>query len=1396
MTSRLADVDLQPLVRIVNRYLLNDRKLLFQLERTFETLSEKKILDNSLVEFGRLLENEEFVSSSIALLKEGFNEEGGTSNFSADRTLLLAIERLSTRLSLDHISDFTDAALTIAQARSFGALQERFHGDSLSGRKLRDLTDGVLGYLQDIGDPRHVDAGNKLIGEVISGNFFSVLDNPAVLGSDVARLGLTVPRLASILDVTLSHNAQLLDGLSSLLHYSHRPISCLKGGVSVSDGAMFMVDELVRLETPSASSFLKRSNPLTLMALNPICELPRQLGDFYPAIVSLADTAAIEPVVDIIKATQGVSPKMTKMVVDLLSDTGSAEYAAVGGPSENTAGLKRLLPVLAELTDRHAWEDLVLLLSVPREADRAGIRSELGFLVEKTLGSQGDKESVYDVLSRAVSRNSRQSFYNFIFSMRHFLATDRKMLEPALIALRQAYYVNDVHPVVDLVREILSEANSNQELFNTLFLMSDLQEFQASIRLFSNMAKDGRLKELMGAMLSVFHKFSSQGKMEIHLTSEPVFIPRARHNLISADLNHFGKREEFSLANSDCRQLDLRVSLVNTRDRDFEKELDHFAHCINSDSRHDDLEDALKLLRSEKTEDGRDFFSFGMDFVGQIGAGAHALGAQEFGFLVNRFSQLVDDQRIFKGLDAIPLFVKGIPGRVESVVAPVVELLRPVMDERIRPSIRRLEGFVARVFRRDDFVRILRYMDGLLDSKPEVELVGPLSEYDRERIKRRVWNKECDGLPSHSTMGDIERFKQQRTHQIIDDWEQAITTWDLVGGSQRRDWTLEEFKGQLDDVLTKVGEGGVLDSMLNVLRYFTLPDGQTVPNEFQHYHRDELRKFLMDRSDDHRLISYFFPGEARPRVRLVSTMDRFELVLMNADFWSIWPFVPGRFLPDFGNHRNFSLLFLSKVADAWGDEPRESWPQNIREKYRGSRPPTLAEAVHDIIGTKNMFLHVVGLPNLPSCQQEGDPEEVWDPTPHTVGVPRWMPGFDIPQMRRYLFNLEQVLSVLEENLPRRGYPLGQGGKFVNGMRIMRDLFYQLYYSTPDEYQKADFHRVADGFKNNLSVINRLVRLGLTREATRHLKGWSVDDSRVVDFFDSLMEGATTVDNPQDPVHPHYTAHSLVDPLLDSKHELIWGVLKNIFGVIDAAEGRSLDDAHSKEIQGKSVDEVNRIRSEWGRENTRMRQMAFFALAQAGPLGLIQPVVKTGGAVLHAHLSYLAQNTDKIEGLLRSKKIADLMRALYEDTDQPTKEHLGDLIREFFEESTLAVDGLNVLRAVDEDTQGAREAWQEVNARWGILTSLPEYGALGLDRLGRGALDFFEERDPDPMAKITALKIRLYLAERLEKGELDQFFLLGRRNPEGVMGIFKTLSSHIQDGELGAFFSEARRALNR
>ncbi|MGZ3699528.1 MAG: hypothetical protein ACXWP5_15395, partial [Bdellovibrionota bacterium] len=113
LVQSLNDTDLKPIVDMSNRYILTNSKLLYQLEQTYYTLNDHGILDETLDQFGKLLENDEFIAATIGLIEEGYAQQPSSSLFSKftglfsssatppspDMKLLRALEKLAPKLN-------------------------------------------------------------------------------------------------------------------------------------------------------------------------------------------------------------------------------------------------------------------------------------------------------------------------------------------------------------------------------------------------------------------------------------------------------------------------------------------------------------------------------------------------------------------------------------------------------------------------------------------------------------------------------------------------------------------------------------------------------------------------------------------------------------------------------------------------------------------------------------------------------------------------------------------------------------------------------------------------------------------------------------------------------------------------------------------------------------------------------------------------------------------------------------------------------------------------------------------------------------------------------------------------------------------------------------------------
>jgi hypothetical protein len=121
LMNHLSDEELQPIVFGMNQHVLNNSKMLFQIDQTYQKLDKEGVADTLFYELGKILENVELISNSIALFREGFDKHGDD--------LLLALELVSRDLSDEDLIFALDLASSVSTEGSFKSLNQNLSKD-------------------------------------------------------------------------------------------------------------------------------------------------------------------------------------------------------------------------------------------------------------------------------------------------------------------------------------------------------------------------------------------------------------------------------------------------------------------------------------------------------------------------------------------------------------------------------------------------------------------------------------------------------------------------------------------------------------------------------------------------------------------------------------------------------------------------------------------------------------------------------------------------------------------------------------------------------------------------------------------------------------------------------------------------------------------------------------------------------------------------------------------------------------------------------------------------------------------------------------------------------------------------------------------------------------------
>lgn len=1369
LTAKLSDEELQPVVDAILRYVLDQPQILYELDQSYQSLDGGGKLTGEYQSLGKLLENDEFIVSAVVLLKDAYYQPQNSllrlfSTPKADPQVLAALNYLSQKVTAENTATGIDVGITGTTAPPFYSIQKKFRP---AGRNLRDLTDAALSYVQD-SNPNRVPVGQRFIEGLIRGDLFRAVDE-AIGGSTAQSLQSGTDRLAAVFRETFSDNAGMFEGITSLFSSLHVPIHCMKGTQVVPDADMFFMREISRQNSNEASGYMRITYPLTQIAVNPFCDSPPELATYYPYVIQLAQSTAVEPSVDLLKAFYrpemtdpigGIKRPLAELMIDMLAE----------------GSIKNLAPVMAELNDRKVWDDLMLMATLPKEEDRDAIANALTFITQPIPG-QGPT-SLYEVALNSIQKIDPADFYRFVASLKGFTDRDDSQFLPFLWAMRDTYYVNNVHPFQALIQEFLKDAPKNQKLFDVLFKTSGMKEFQNSVKLMSTLAKDGRLKQLLETTLAIYRPISQSGHVAISPVTQPGFVPKSRHNLDESDLTPFELRDDGSHSADPCAHLNLRFGVDQFDTSDYDENFDYTLRCLTRDPQDKPLADAVNYLRTEKSEtNGWDFFRLPVEMMKQWDP-----SRSELEYLSNAWLRTYDSGYFLNLLDTVPYFINRTiapqaggdvfdPG---NVVRPLIDLAEPLVQDSSRPSLKTIETFAAGELKREDFPKTLKFADDLMKRDPEPTYTPIVSLFDRERLKRWVTNKEC--------MFPDSKDSEIRATQILDDFDNALDNWSLQKGQPRRSYTLGDFKVMLAPTMEKLAkpelnalDKPLIESLLELMTYFTMDSGHKI-NQHQHLSTDDFLKWVEDRASDYKLITFYYKDETGryeeyPRVRLVNSLDRMELVLIESDFQVN--------LLGLQLAGNSSLQYSAELAQAWGDEPRDIWPDQIKSLYPpGSKVQKIADVVQDMYNSAGMFDDLIGFPTLPNCKQTSDPNDPPDVQKQEATWPKNKSGIHLPEtgplrdIERNLYNLNQVLSVLGESKPE-------------GLKILRDLMFELYFSTPPKWRSYTL-KYEDEWHNNLKIADDLSRLGFFRGLGQLVRRFKGDEKELHDAFHTFLTAAT-VPQAREAMYTIFAGNP--------NQEVFWATLQKIFNVFATAEGRFTPE-QEKQLSALSEARADEQKQEWVREAARMKQLGLYSLALGDPEKLTGPLLGALTVAVKDHSDFLVKHSDEIESMLRSARASYATRALYEEPDAENRERVARILRTALSDPKMVDSILNLLEAVDENA-ASKNAWSLFSSRKDALFALPEFQPYRqyFDRFDDDLIWFFADQGSDPEALQASAHLRQYAAELLENGELEQFLLLAKKDPNKFYQVLQTLSAYVENGQLKQFFDLVRRSIS-
>ena len=279
-----------------------------------------------------------------------------------------------------------------------------------------------------------------------------------------------------VLSQNKSENPTLIKKLGIAFRDLKEPIFCLKNGVKIENPALMILQELVdRKDNPNQLvRYVLQENPLSFTLLQePLCKLPADsLRNHYPTLQSLAlmKVQQDHPLPFVLPLSRFISPLMSEtprrlaqLMLQILGEIGSED--------SRNQGFDYLIPLLKELTHRDAWVKILLVASSANDTDQRRFQEFLKFLVLPRIDL--NHKSIADVVLNAIGRGqSPHLLFQFVSSLGKYVDLEDNFAEKAFTTLYYVLKINNVHPFIDLAKELGSKTSSYSNLIKILFQIS------------------------------------------------------------------------------------------------------------------------------------------------------------------------------------------------------------------------------------------------------------------------------------------------------------------------------------------------------------------------------------------------------------------------------------------------------------------------------------------------------------------------------------------------------------------------------------------------------------------------------------------------------------------------------------------------------------------------------------------------------------------------------------------------------------------------------------------------------------------------------------------------------------------------------------------------------------
>jgi len=777
-----------------------------------------------------------------------------------------------------------------------------------------------------------------------------------------------------------------------------KPISCFQNGKIVTNPLNVLVSELTTIQAEEAPDFLRKRIPAVLLLAEPYCTIPSEVLSAATLLQQSADLDAL--------------PAFFSFTQPLLKNQKFMPLLAA-------TSFRQLGKDLAAVNDTHFFQDLTTLIN----------------WFQKNPVSESNTSTFLDSLFDEFSTDEMQLILELVPQDSHFFLTLQEM-DQTLPSLQKT------PPFPRSTRWL--------ELFTK-------KSFAPALLLLNKMNDEKKIIPIADRMIELFQKMLDRGRSQYHAT--PIHTPEHSNATSSQtwQLVFLLPPSTRSSTAIDCGNVDInwnftQISTPFSSDA-YLHQLNELGACYGGNQSFLAVSDLARYLVGIDPSGAtlKKLTSIESDFLNFI----FALGSSPSLDLFSQILTLNDHDRS----EAHQLITSS-----SNVLRQSKSLLKSSRASRklFGTYLSKYETFAA-ILKQRNYPQPLSFPQG--SHKNELLLSIALKGLPD------LFSEYCPDSNPNSSSCQIEseqvnlyqQSPEKLAKKILEEYLTSPETWahplEFKGWDPSSGLTpkkVSELEYHLNPLIKQTQDHtGPMNGIFN----FLIRNSKSDTN---------ILTFLNEKSSKFFLIPYIFENPTYPenqdeefhhqiRLRIVSDLDRLELLAINTDF------------KPFGILKNFGLTSLREIATSWGDVPSSQRP------LLGS-DETLQMARNSILKQFSKY-------NLSLLQRYGHRGTLGD-------------------IRARMFNLKSMLTVLDD--PKE-------------LVFLRDLFYSLY----EQNSKSQMGVYGNGVKESpeclspqhngddhcqrdlLGMIPHIARMGLLHQAGLSL--WNAHTDAVQTIISILSE---------------------------------------------------------------------------------------------------------------------------------------------------------------------------------------------------------------------------------------------------------------------------------------------------